>query len=162
VTTVEAARAGVLRAALVDRELGRVWPIERRVHDKRRFEVAAGRSARDRQLLEGTGDAVATSADVAVWEQAGPRPSLTELLELLTAAPRDGVALAAAGVAAAWAATPVRPADAASRIVEALPDEPAPEPPDETRRGNPRASSVEQVVTADGVRRYRLAAPAPP
>ena len=162
VTQIEAARRGILRAALVDRGVGRAWVIERPTQETRRFDVATGRSAKDRQLLEGPGGAAATTADIAVWEQVGLQPSLAGLLELLATVPGDGMALDATGIAAAWAVAPVRLAEAPIGIVDALPAQPSPETDDAASVPRLRASSVEQVITGDGVRRYQLAAPTPP
>lgn len=162
VTTIEAARSGVLRAALVDRRLGLAWPIERVVRETRRFSVAAGRNAKDRQLLESPGGDQAVAADVTVWEHGGLQPSLSGLMGLLAAAPGDGVALDARGLATAWATAPVHLAASPSGAADADPDPPTAESGDGPVMSPPRASSVEQVVTADGVRRYRLVAPAAP
>jgi len=162
VTRIEATREGWLRAALVDRRADRAWVVERAVRETRRFDVATGRSAKDRALLEGPDDAVATAADVAVWEQVGLQPSLSGLVELLAAVPGDGTALDPVGIAAAWAGAPVRPAETPAGIVDALPDQALPDLDDAAGAAPPRASAVEQVVTADGVRRYRLADPVSP
>jgi hypothetical protein len=136
VTTVEATRTGQLRAALVDRRSDRAWPIEREVVEQSRFRVANGRRARDRGLLEGGGTDLADSADVAGWEQGGLRPSLAGLAKLLAAVDTPGVA---GGIAALAPAAPL----------------PTP------ARTSGRTGSVEQVVAADGVRRYRLREPEP-
>ncbi len=162
VSTIEAARSGVLRAALVDRRLGLAWPFERPMRETRRFSVAAGRNAKDRQLLESPGGDLVVAADVTVWEHAGLQPSLTGLVGLLAAAPGEGVALDAPGLAAAWATTPLRLAEAPSGTADAGPDLAAATPDKDPAVPPRRASSVEQVVTADGLRRYRLVTPAAP
>ena len=83
VTTVEAARSGILRAALVDRRLGLAWPVERPMRETHRFGVAAGQNVKDRQLLERSGrrsrrrrgrDGVGTRRPAAVPDRAG-RPA---------------------------------------------------------------------------------------
>ncbi|MFL5336874.1 MAG: hypothetical protein ACJ8H8_27785 [Geminicoccaceae bacterium] len=131
VTTIEAARSGQLRAALVDSRSNRAWPMEREMVEQRRFRVANGRRARDRGLLEGGGADLVETADVAVWEQGGLRPSLAGLAKLLAAVDTPGIAGGLAALA---------------------PVEPLPAPA--TTSG--RTGSVEQIVAADGVRRYRL------
>ena len=131
VTTVEASRAGLLRAALVDRVSNLAWPIERNVVERRSFRVANGRRARDRGLLEGGGADLVETADLAVWEQGGLRPSLLAVAKQLAAVDVPGVP---GGIAAL-------------RVAEPLP---------EATGTTGRTGSVEQVVTADGVRRYRL------
>ena len=162
VTTVEAARSGILRAALVDRRLGLAWPVERPMRETHRFGVAAGQNVKDRQLLENPGGDLVVAADVTVWEHAGLQPSLTGLVGLLAAAPGDGVALDAPGLATAWATTPLRLAEAPSGTADAGPDmSTATLDPARIMRSR-RTSSVEQLVTADGVRRYRLVTPAAP
>ena len=162
VTTVEAARSGILRAALVDRRLGLAWPVERPMRETHRFGVAAGRNVKDRQLLESPGGDLVVAADVTVWEHAGLQPSLTGLVGLLAAAPGDGVALDAPGLAAAWATTPLRLAEAPSGTADAGPDMSTATPDPAPIMRSRRTSSVEQLVTADGVRRYRLVTPAAP
>ncbi|MGD9508691.1 MAG: hypothetical protein AB7I59_04240 [Geminicoccaceae bacterium] len=87
VSTVEAARAGKVRAVLLDRATGDVFPFEETVAETRRFRVAQGRRARDRGLLEGGGDGLVDSEVVAVWEQAGVRPGVVALLAALPPAP---------------------------------------------------------------------------
>ena len=155
VTTLEAERTGVLRAALVDRPLGRSWPLEQTVRERRRFKVAIGRVPKDRGLLEGQAGDLVTSADVAVWEQGGLRPSIRRLADALAALQQASAAGDVAAVTTAWAANPVR--------LTATSTGPAdPEPTDEkvpVRRLAAQAG-VEQVTSADGVRRYRLVEPA--
>lgn len=178
VTTVEAARFGSLRAALVDRGRGRGWRINREVREVRTFRVAAGRSPRDRDLIEGRAGTVALPADVEVWELGGLRPRVSELLALLAEAIAAGRPEAAspATVVAGWAGAPNL---LAASPAAASPDgEPEPEPAAgpvprsaegaEGAAGCPprpaaagRASLVEQVAAADGTRRYRLVAAAP-
>jgi hypothetical protein len=135
VTTIEATRQGRLRAALVERATGAAWHLDRPVVERRRFRVAEGRRARDRGLLEGGGDGLAATTDVAVWEQAGLRPSLAGLLAELAGAAVPGALSAATEPAAGPAAEP------------------------------DTAGGVEMAVGADGVRRFRLrragAAPGP-
>ena len=99
---------------------------------------------------------------MTVWEHAGLQPSLTGLVSLLAAAPGDGVALDAPGLAAAWATTPLRLAEAPSGTADAGPDRSTAAPDADPIVPRRRASSVEQLVTADGVRRYRLVTPAAP
>jgi hypothetical protein len=144
VTTVEAERTGRSRMALVDRRLGRSWQATHEVLETRRFVVAAGRHAKDRDLLEGYGGNVVTAADVAVWEQAGLRPPLSALLATMASAAGEGTPGDLATIAAAWAAT----APTATVM--------APEPATAGRRG----LSVEQTALADGTHRYRLVEPA--
>jgi hypothetical protein len=144
-TTVDAERAGRLRMALVDRRSGRSWQATDEVIETRRFVVAAGRHAKDRDLLEGHGGNVVTEADVAVWEQAGLRPPLSVLLATLAGAAGEGAPGDLATVAATWAATaPTAATLAAPRLASA------------GRRG----FSVEQTALADGTHRYRLVEPA--
>ena len=103
VTTLEAARAGGVRAFLVDRRTGDVFALEDSLRETRRFRVAQGRRARDRGLLEGGGDGLVDPADVAAWEQSGVRPGLISLLAALpsepsaSAVPPPELAAAAAG-----------------------------------------------------------------
>jgi hypothetical protein len=144
-TTVEAERAGRLRVALVDRRLARSWQATHEARETRRFVVAAGRHAKDRDLLEGYGGNVATAADVTVWVQAGLRPPLSLLLATLAGAAGEGAPGGLATVAAAWAAT----APTAGTLA-------APEPAAAGQRG----FSVEQTALADGTHRYRLVEPA--
>ena len=127
VTTVEAAREGRLRAALVERATGATWHLDRPVLERRRFRVADGRRARDRGLLEGGGDGLVETADVAVWEQAGLQPSVAGLLAALGSQAQAGP-------------------------LPAVP-EPAAGPPEEPVT----AGGVAMAVGADGVRRFRLA-----
>jgi hypothetical protein len=83
VTTIEAARSGIVRARLLDRATGTGWTLEEPMVERRLFRVANGRRARDRGLLDGGGSDLAAMADIAVWEQSGVRPSLTSLLTAL-------------------------------------------------------------------------------
>jgi hypothetical protein len=159
-TELEATRTGVLRAALVDRRLGRAWPIGREVRETRRFAVAAGRSPKDRPLLESASSDVVSRADVAVWEQAGLQPSLTQLLATLSDATGDGVRLEATEIAAGWAAAPIRLTNAPMGSPDVEPAEPSRQHADGSTALRPRGSSVEQTVTADGLRSYRLVTPA--
>jgi hypothetical protein len=145
-TTVEAERARRLRMALVDRRLGRSWQATHEARETRRFVVAAGRHAKDRDLLEGYGGNVVTTEDVAVWEQAGLRPPLSVLLATLAGAAGDGAPGDLATVAAAWVAN--APTAAATLA--------APEPAATGRR----SLSIEQTALADGTHRYRLVEPA--
>ena len=80
VTTIEAARTGTMRARLIDRATSSAWALEERVVERRQFRVASGRRSRDRGLLEGGGNDLVALADIAVWEQAGLRPSLAGLV----------------------------------------------------------------------------------
>ena len=105
VTTVEASRAGLLRAALVDRVSNLAWPIERNVVERRSFRVANGRRARDRGLLEGGGADLVETADLAVWEQGGLRPSLLAVAKQLAAVDIPGVPGGIAALARGGAAT---------------------------------------------------------
>jgi hypothetical protein len=132
VTTLEATRSGRLRAVLVDHGSGLAWPLERVVLEQRRFRVAEERRARDRDLLEGHGGGLVDVADVAVWEQAGLRPSLLDLAAALAEVDGPG---ATTSVAA-------RPA--------------APAPPGAGAAGMARSGSVEQTTEPDGSHRYRL------
>ena len=136
VTTVETMRTGELRAALVDRSSGLAWPVERNIVERRSFKVASGRRARDRGLLEGGGAGLVETADVAVWEQGGLRPSLLAVSGLLAAQGTPGVAGAMAAL-------------------------PGVEPPPTGSEETGRSGAVEQTVGADGVRRYRLHEPEP-
>jgi hypothetical protein len=144
-TALEAERAGRLRMALVDRRLGRSWQATHEVLETRRFVVAAGRHAKDRDLLEGYGGNVATMADVTVWEQAGLRPPVSVLLATLAGAAGEGAPGDLATIAAAWSAA----APTATILA-------APEPAAAGRR----SLSVEQTAMADGTHRYRLVEPA--
>ena len=136
VTTIETMRTGELRAALVDRSSGLAWPVERNIVERRSFKVASGRRARDRGLLEGGGAGLVETADVAVWEQGGLRPSLLAVSGLLAAQGTPGVAGAMAAL-------------------------PGVEPPPTGSEETGRSGAVEQTVGADGVRRYRLHEPEP-
>ena len=129
VTTIEAARSGDLRARLIDRATASAWALEEPVVERRLFRVASGRRSRDRGLLEGGGSDLAATADIAVWEQAGLRPSLAGLVGALGAATTPGA--------------PATDADLA----------PPPAPP-----SSPAGSTgmVEARVGPDGIRRYRL------
>jgi hypothetical protein len=102
VTTVEATRSGSVRAFLLDRGTGGVFPLEETLHETRRFRVAQGRRARDRGLLEGGGDGLVDPDEVTAWEQASIRPSLVSLLAGLPpqpmASPVPPVDLAAATI----------------------------------------------------------------
>ena len=146
----------MLRAALVDRWLQRSWPLEQTAHEHRRFKVATGRVPKDRGLLEGPAGDLVTSADVTVWEQGGLQPSVSRLAVALAATEESGAAGDVAAVIAAWAANPVRPA--APSTAQADP-ELNDEPKAHMHRPATRAG-VEQVTSADGIRRYRLAEPA--
>lgn len=97
VTTIEASRRGAVRAWLLDRSSGQAWSIEDTIQETSRFRVAEGRRARDRGLLEGGGDGLLETEDVAAWEQGGVRPHLTSLLAALS---RTATPVAAAAVAA--------------------------------------------------------------
>ena len=156
VTTLEAERTGVLRAALVDRRLGRSWPLEQTVRERRRFTVAIGRVPKDRGLLEGQAGDLVTSADVAVWEQGGLQPAVSRLADALAATQQASAAGNVAAVTAAWAANPVRLAATSTSLVDPGPTD---EPKVPMRRLAAQAG-VEQVTSADGVRRYRLIEPA--
>ena len=127
VTTIEAARQGRVRARLVDRAAATAWLLDQPLVEQRRFRVADGRRARDRSLLEGGGSDLAATADLAVWEQAGLRPSLAWLLGSVAALPGNG--------------TPVTAAERA--------------PPREDLPAGSTAM-VEAEIGSDGVRRYRL------
>jgi hypothetical protein len=143
VTTLEAARAGRLKAQLVDRVRGLAWSLDEPVLERRRFRVAAGRRARDRGLIEGGGDGLVTMTDVAVWEQAGPRTSLAGLLTALGT--RTGVSAEFAAVADADMLEPAMVTDAPAEAA-------APPTPE-------LFGAVEAAVGADGVRRFRLRTP---
>lgn len=163
VTTIEATRIGPLRAALVDWRLGRSWIVERTVRDLRSFWVAKGRHARDRDLIEGRDGVAATPADLDVWERGGLRPTLSEIVALLAgaAASEEGTVVAPATIATAWTRlVPVVVLDEGARgvVTEAAAARAAPAADGGTRAS--RHSLVEQVITADGTRRYRLVAPA--
>jgi hypothetical protein len=91
------------------------------------------------------------------WEGGGLRPALSQVLTLLAAAaenaPGDGQD--AAALLAGWAAQPL-PLPAAT----AGPERSEPAAESAMALGHTgRRSLVEQVVGADGVRRYRLAEP---
>lgn len=161
VTTVEASRSGRLRAALVDRAQGRSWSVDLVLHEARSFRVASGRHVKDRAVLEGHDGTVATPADLDVWEEGDLRPSTNELVERLAGVVSREPAEArdAAAIAATW-----------GRLSQALPqplvgptaDEPERRRPARTAANGSRSchrggSSVQQVVAADGTRRYQLA-----
>ena len=96
-----------------------------------------------------------TSADVAVWEQGGLQPSVSRLADALAATQQASAAGNVAALTTAWAANPVRLAATSTGPADPGPtDEKAP-----MRRLASRAG-VEQVTSADGVRRYRLVEPA--
>lgn len=156
-TTVETERSGRLRATLIERADGTSWALDRIVHEDRRFKVAVGRVPKDRDLLEDKGGDIVTTADVAVWERGGLRPSLTWLANALPSAPAGGPPRDMAMVVATWAASSVRPPSTHDR--EQAEDDPIDGPAAATGR-RARHGSVEQVVTASGVRRYRLVEPA--
>ncbi|MEK0085464.1 hypothetical protein [Benzoatithermus flavus] len=158
VATVEAQRTGWLRAALLDRGEGRSWSLRREAQEARTFRVASHRSPKDRDLLENRGGTVVTPADVGLWESGGLRPAVSQVLTMLaeTARAEPGSSRDTTALLGAWAAEelpgvaaaagsdgsePVRLGDAAGRHVG-------------------RSSLVEQVVAADGTRRYRLRRPA--
>lgn len=142
VTTFEVAREGLFRAALVDWRAGRSWTVDWPVRERRTFRVAKGRHSKDRDLLEGHGGGVASEADLDAWESGGLRPALSEVAAVLVAAVDEGAGevLDAAAIAASWARSPGAEA--------------APAPDGSPPAGPP--SSVEEVVAADGTRRYRL------
>lgn len=127
VTMIEAARQGRVRARLVDRAAATAWLLDQPLIEQRRFRVADGRRARDRSLLEGGGSDLAGTADLAVWEQAGLRPSLAWLLGSVAALPGTGI--------------PVTTTELAPRR-------------DDPPAGS--TAMVEAEVGRDGVRRYRL------
>ena len=151
VTTIEAARAGPLRAALVDHGLGRSWSIDLDLRETRTFRVASGRNAKDRDLLDGHDGTVAVMADVTVWEEGGLRPPASELVERLAGA-ADESRTTAVAIAGAWVGAP-RAAPAA--IEPAAGPVAMDEHASSCRRAGGR-SMVEQIVDADGIRRYRL------
>lgn len=156
VTTLEAERTGVLRAALVDRRLGHSWPLEQTVRERHRFNVATGRVPKDRGLLEGRAAELVTSADVTVWEQGGLQPSISWLAAALAATEAAGAEVDGAAVTAAWAASPMRPAAPTMTQADV-------EPVDELKALSPRPAAqagVELVTSADGIRRYRVVEPA--
>ena len=107
VTTIEAARSGDLRARLIDRATASAWALEEPVVERRLFRVASGRRSRDRGLLEGGGSDLVATADIAVWEQAGLRPSLAGLVGALGAATTPGAPATDADLAPPPAATVV-------------------------------------------------------
>jgi hypothetical protein len=152
VSSVEAQRAGWLRAALLDGVEGRAWPLRRDVQEAVIFRVASGRHAKDRALLEGQGGAAATAGDVLAWESGGLRPVTSQVLALLAEAARaaPGEAMDFAGLLGRWQA----------ETLPTLAEEASPEPPTARRRAR-GANLVEEVAGADGERRYRLAEPAP-
>ncbi len=157
-TTVETERAGQLRATLIERAQGLSWPLEQTVHERRRFKVAVGRLPKDRGLLESQGGDIVTTTDVAVWESGGLEPSLAWLATALPTAPVGGLQRDLAMVMAAWAARP--PGGPQPRQdVDPAADHPFDDTVTATGSQTGR-SSVEQLVTADGVRRYRLVEPA--
>ena len=129
VTTIEASRSGHVRARLIDRAARTAWALEEPVVEQRRFRVASGRRSRDRGLLEGGGSDLAATADVAVWEQEGLRPSLAGLLIGLGRVAGPGTTVDGAELAA-----PVASQATPSGTV----------------------GSVEARVDPDGIRRYRL------
>lgn len=152
VTTIEAARTGPLRAALVDHGLGRSWTLDLTVRETRTFRVASNRNPKDRDLLDGHDGTLAVAADVTVWEEGGLRPAASDLVQRLADA-TDERPTPATAIASAWAGNP-RQAQAAI--------EPAAGPGGKAERasGCRRTGStglVEQIVDADGTRRYRLA-----
>lgn len=156
-TTVEAERTGQLRATLIEPARGLSWPLEQTVRERHRFKVAVGRLPKDRDLLESRGGDIVTTADVTVWERGGLRPSLAWLATTLPTTPAAGVPGDMTAVMAAWAATPG--ASPPWQDPERAADDPIDEPV--TATGHPTGrGSVEQVVTVDGVRRYRLVEPA--
>lgn len=160
VSTLQAERASYLRAALVDRTSGAVWYVAEPLREVKTFRIAAGRHARDRELLEARAGIAASEADIDVWEEGGLRIALSELLaRLATATPAAGTS-GAASLAAAWASHPpprVAGLDAGrSRIEPAAGPEPAAEPGGATHRSG---SLVRQEVLPDGTRRYRLVSP---
>jgi hypothetical protein len=152
VTTVETARRGRLRAALVDREQGRSWQVATELRETASFRVASGRHPKDRDLLERQGGGVVLPADVTVWERGGLQPPLSRVLAMLLAEANAGPGHAedAAAILAGWAAQAVPAEEAAVVAPEAGP----------ARDGSGRASLVEQEVAADGSRRYRVVPPA--
>jgi hypothetical protein len=155
VTSVEAARRGWLRAALVDRDLDRGWTVAAERRETRVFAVASGRHAKDRDLLEGHGGLLALPADLAVWEQAGLQPRLSEVVAMLAEAAHaaDGVPADAVTIVAGWPALPApAPEGHAGREESGPAQEPSPPA---------RPSLVEEVALPDGTRRYRLAGPGP-
>lgn len=150
VTSLDAERAGRLRATLLDRTRGLSWALDRTVRERRRFKVVSGRLPKDRDLLEGGTAGLVTAADVTVWERGGLRPSLGELAAMLPAVP-NAVPRDTAAIAADWAAAPaVQPAPPADDV----------EPPILAAGRSAGSAGVEQVVTPDGVRHYRLVEPA--
>lgn len=154
-TTVETERTGQLRATLIERAQGLSWPLEQTVHERRRFKVAVGRLPKDRDLLESRGGDVVTTADVTVWERGGLRPSLTWLATALPTGPAAGMPGDMAAVVATWTATPHGPLPGLDRADDETMDATV------AITGHTTGStSVEQVVTADGVRRYQLVEPA--
>lgn len=151
VTTVEAARAGSLRAALIDRQTGAAWGIGEQVREVRTFRVASGRHTRDRDVLEGRSGSAVVEADLEVWEKGGPRPALSTLLSRLAVAPTlpAGSPNDPMSLAAAWR-DPLPPTHAIQPAAGATMQAPGPT----------SNRLVEQVVTADGTRHYRLVTPA--
>jgi hypothetical protein len=127
VTTIEATREGLLRVRLVDRATLEAWLFQEPVVERRRFRVATGRRARDRSLLEGGGGDLAATTDIAVWEQAGLRPSLSGLV----------AALGAIAIPAVRVTESRSPPAARAAVV-----------------GTSR--TIEELLGDDGVRRYRL------
>lgn len=150
VTTVETARTGSLRAALIDRHARAAWGTAEQVREVRTFRVASGRHARDRDLLERSAGSALVEADLEVWEKGGLRPTLSSLLSRLAAArplpagtPTDPMSLAASWQKPLPQARAIQPASGAPLPPEAIPDR-----------------LVEQVVMPDGTRHYRLVTPA--
>lgn len=175
--TVEAERAVSLRLALVDRAAGRFWPVVSRTRETRRFAIAEGRHAKDRDLLEGGGDAV-LEADLDVWEQGAVRLRLSHVLGLVAAETRgrDGAAGDAARVLAIWSeaggtradrtgsgdgAAPA-PAEAGRFMVRSAAGLVAARPAGAGRLSVPLSalgrSSLVEVIRPDGTRGYGLVA----
>lgn len=150
VTTIETARAGSLRAVLIDRHARAAWGIAEQVREVRTFRVASGRHARDRDVLERRAGSAVVEADLEVWEKGGLRPTLSTLLSRLAAAPAlpAGSSADPMSFTASWReplpqARAIQPAAGAPLLPEAIPDR-----------------LVEQVVMSDGTRHYRLVMPA--
>jgi hypothetical protein len=142
---------GSLRAALIDRQTRAAWGVAEQVREVRTFRVASGRHTRDRDVLERRAGSAIVEADLEVWENGGPRPTLSTLLSRLAVAPAlpAGSPNDPLSLAAAWR-DPLPPTHAIQ------PAAGAPMPPP----GATPSRLVEQVVTQDGTRHYRLVTPA--